>query len=140
REEHPRTACAAPTRKSRASTPARPAIPRPSTPPPTGRAGCPADGFSRPKAHKAGGRPPALSLWARVKPSRRSLNDVQQAPGRGVDTRKAIAPRGQQLAGDGLAQLDPPLVEGVDVPQPALGKHLVLVKGNQRPQVAEIGR
>ena len=37
----------------------------------------------------------------------------------------------EDLAGEDLAELDAPLVEGVDVPDDALGEDLVLVEGDE---------
>ena len=41
---------------------------------------------------------------------------------------------GDDRHGQRLAQLDPPLVEGVDPPDRALGEDAVLVEGDQRPE------
>jgi hypothetical protein len=40
--------------------------------------------------------------------------------------------------GEDLAQLDPPLVEGVDIPDGTLGEYLVLVDGDESAEHARI--
>ena len=58
---------------------------------------------------------------------------VEEARGRGVGTgwQRAAVESGAEPLRKGLAELDPPLIEGVDVPQDPLHEDPVLVEGEQ---------
>src|SRR5688500_1957526 len=60
---------------------------------------------------------------------------AEQMVGRRMQRRLGAADRGKDAARDALAELHAPLVEGVDPPEHPLCEHLVLVDGEQRPQV-----
>src|SRR5437660_12729484 len=72
----------------------------------------------------------------------RSSSPCVLAPAVAADevVRRAVMPErrlglaldlGDDALGELLAQLDAPLIEGVDVPDDALGEHAVLVEGDQ---------
>src|SRR5690606_36047763 len=60
----------------------------------------------------------------------------QQALGRSIEILAAFVDAFADLAGDTLAQLDAPLVKGIDVPDDSLNKYLVFIERYQGAQVA----
>src|SRR3954452_19446265 len=89
---------------------------------------------SRFDADAASGSGSSESMWATLLPAAGAAVAPDQRIGRAVvaELRLCI---GLQLGDDrhrqGLAQLDPPLVEGVDAPDRALGEDAVLIEGDQ---------
>ncbi|MEZ4485034.1 MAG: hypothetical protein R2864_10730 [Syntrophotaleaceae bacterium] len=86
----------------------------------------------------------ARQKWALLQPSGRfrslrrdKFKIVDQTVGRGIVAGGLFAP-GQfrkNRPGQLLAQLDAPLVKGIDIPDSALDKYLVLVKATRAPKV-----
>ena len=63
--------------------------------------------------------------------ARRNQADLPSRRAVVLTTRRAGVKVGQYAVGQLLAELDTPLIEGVDVPDDALHKHFVFVKRNQ---------